>query len=369
MGDVTFVPSPLLARHGAVASPTEPSLSWHYGDPLREQRAASRGPVLFDGWTAGLVTVRGADRLSWLHALASQDLAALGDGDAAEALWLSPQGHVEHWADAVELGGVVMLRTEPGDAERLAEFLRSMRFRADVEIADESADLASLTVAGAGAASLVGAVTGMTEMAASRAARVETGSTAGVVVRGYADRVALTVPRGAFGAVAQRLIDAGAEPAGTWSADALRVASRRPRFGVDNDGRTIPNEMPWLATAVHLHKGCYRGQETVARVDNLGQPPRRLVLLNLDGSGDNLPATGDPVTTADGKTVGRVGTAAQHWEDGPIALALVKRTIGPGVPLLAGDVDAMVDPDDVVVDKPRVQVDRRKFADLKRRSG
>ena len=364
---MTFVPSPLLTRRGAVASPADPELAWHYGDPLREQRAASRGPVLFDGWTGGLLTVTGADRLTWLHALASQDFAGLADGDATEALWLSPQGHVEHWADACEIGGTVWLRTEPGCAAPLAEFLRSMRFRADVEIADMTADFASLTVAGAGAADLSAAFSGMTAIAASRVARVETGWAAGVLVRAYDDRVALTVSRNAFGAVAQQLIGAGATPAGTWAADALRIAARRPRFGVDNDARTIPNETPWLASAVHLHKGCYRGQETVAKVDNVGLPPRRLVLLNLDGSGDSLPVTGDLVTTKDGKTVGRVGTVAQHWENGPIALALVKRTIGPGVPLLAGDVDAMVDPDDAVVDRPRFQVDRRTFADLRRR--
>ena len=364
---VTLVPSPLLARRGAVASPTEPELAWHYGDPLREQRQATRGPVLFDGWTADILTVRGADRLSWLHALTSQDFAALSDGDAAEALWLSPQGHVEHWADAVECGGAVHLRTEPGGAAGLEKFLRSMRFRADVEVSDESGAFACLSVAGAGAAATVRHLTGVTELSASRATRVEGGWAAGVLVRAFDDRLVLTVPREVFGAAAGRLIEAGAEPAGTWAADALRIAARRPRFGIDNDGRTLPNETPWLTTAVHLHKGCYRGQETVARVENIGLPPRRLALLNLDGSGDNLPATGDPVTTADGKTVGRVGSAAQHWEDGPIALALVKRTIGPGIPLLAGDVDAMVDPDDAVVDKPRFRVDRRTFADLRRR--
>ncbi len=367
---MTFVPSPLLTRRGAVASPAEPELAWHYGDPLREQRAASRGPVLFDGWTAGLLTVTGADRLTWLHALASQDFAGLADGDATEALWLSPQGHIEHWADACELDGAVWLRTEPGCAAPLAEFLRSMRFRADVEITDMTADFASLTVDGAGAAGFLAEFPDMTAdalPAAGHCRRIDSGPAAGGLMRAYDGRIVLIVPRKSSGAVAQKLIDAGATPAGTWAADALRIAARRPRFGVDNDARTIPNETPWLASAVHLHKGCYRGQETVARVENVGQPPRRLVLLNLDGSGDNLPATGDLVTTKDGRTVGRVGTAAQHWENGPIALALVKRTIGPGVPLLAGDVDAMVDPDDVVIDKPRFQVDRRKFADLKRR--
>jgi folate-binding protein YgfZ len=168
-------------------------------------------------------------------------------------------------------------------------------------------------------------------------------------------------------AAAQALIGAGAAPAGSWAAAALRVAARRPRFGVDNDERTIPNEMPWLASAVHLHKGCYRGQETVARVDNLGQPPRRLALLHLDGSAESLPVTGDAVRTDAGRTVGRVGTVAQHWLDGPIALALVKRQVGPDTPLLAGGVDAALDPDDAVRAGRPFSVDRGEFHDFRRR--
>ena len=77
--------------------------------------------------------------------------------------------------------------------------------------------------------------------------------------------------------------------AGIWAAEALRVAAWRPRLGFETDHRTIVHEVDWLRTAVHLHKGCYRGQETVARVHNLGRPPRRLVFLHLDGSGHVLP--------------------------------------------------------------------------------
>ncbi len=80
----------------------------------------------------------------------------------------------------------------------------------------------------------------------------------------------------------------GRAPAGFDAYEALRVEARRPRFGVDTDHRTIPNELQWLRTAVHLDKGCYRGQETVARVHNLGRPPRRLVLLHLDGVSEVL---------------------------------------------------------------------------------
>lgn len=134
-----------------------------------------------------------------------------------------------------------------------------------------------------------------------------------------------------------------------WAFEALRIAAHQPRFGLDTDQRTIPHEAGWIATAVHLDKGCYRGQETVARVHNLGHPPRRLVMLHLDGSVDRLPSHGDPVELG-GTVVGFVGSAARHYELGPIALALVKRTIPVNADLLAAGIAAaqevVVSPDE-----------------------
>lgn len=378
-------PSPLLSRRGAVATPDDETwradtgLAWHFGDPFDEQRAAGRGAVLLDRWTSGEITVTGADRLTWLHTLSSQQLADLGDGGSTEALWLSPQGHVEHWADVTELAGTVHLRTEPGTAAPLLEFLRSMTFWSHVDLADVTAERSALTVAGPGAAAIVatvvgteagpvvGTAAGPPRLVDGRAVAVTDGPAAGGWLRGHADSVDLVLPREAHAAVAGALIRAGATPAGSWAAAALRIPARRPRFGVDNDQRTIPNETGWLTSAVHLHKGCYRGQETVARVDNLGQPPRRLVMLHLDGSSESLPAPGDPVCVSDtGRAVGRVGTVAQHFEDGPVALALVKRSVGPGAALLAGGVDAMIDPDDAVTDGRPFSVERGTFHDFRR---
>jgi hypothetical protein len=157
------------------------------------------------------------------------------------------------------------------------------------------------------------------------------------------------------------------ELAGLWAYEALRVAGRRPRLGIDTDHRTIPNEVGWLVRAVHLDKGCYRGQETVARVYNLGRPPRRLALLHLDGSDSELPATGDAVTY-DGREVGRVGTAVRHYELGPIALALVKRQVPEDAALLAGTVAARIDPtpDDEPVSPARQAAAARAFLPRRR---
>jgi folate-binding protein YgfZ len=385
-------PSPLLALPGAVAAaPDGPDrgLAWHYGDPMGEQRAAEIGAVLLDGWTDEYLAVTGADRLTWLHTLTTQHLTDLADGTATQALWLSPNGHLEHEADLVELDGTVTLRTDGGSAAALQQFLESMVFWSKVEVVDRTATQARLTLAGPQSARLVRTVLGRELPSAGRAialgpiqlslsddpgspetdsSGVETGSATTAYARANPSSVDLVVNRRDIAWLARRLVREGAVPAGSWAAAALRVPARQPRFGVDVDERTIPNELPWLESAVHLDKGCYRGQETVARVSNLGLPPRRLVMLHLDGTADTLPSPGDPVLTAQGRPVGRVGTVAQHWEDGPIALALVKRSIQPGTPLLAGGVDAAIDPADAVDEAVRPpSVDRSALPDLRRR--
>jgi folate-binding protein YgfZ len=131
-----------------------------------------------------------------------------------------------------------------------------------------------------------------------------------------------------------------------WAFDAFRIAAGEPRLGLDTDHRTIPNEVGWIGSAVHLDKGCYRGQETVARVYTLGRPPRRLTVLHLDGSDNRLPVRGSDLANAD-RAVGFVGTSARHHELGPIALAMVKRNIDSAVSLT---VDGMAAAQQVVVD-------------------
>jgi folate-binding protein YgfZ len=162
---------------------------------------------------------------------------------------------------------------------------------------------------------------------------------------GFARRMAygvdLVVPRASVSDVVERL---DVPPAGLWAFEALGVADRRPRLHRETDHRTLPAEVGWLAEAVHLDKGCYRGQETVARVHNLGRPPRRLVLLHLDGiATDELPAPGAAVTTEDGRKVGFVGTAVRHYELGSVALALVKRSMADDAVLRVGPAVASID--------------------------
>jgi len=122
--------------------------------------------------------------------------------------------------------------------------------------------------------------------------------------------------------------------------DALGIAAGRPRLA-DIDAKALPHEFDWLRSAIHLNKGCYRGQETVAKVHNLGHPPRRLTLLHLDGSGSLLPRPGDALMLGE-KEVGHVTRAAWHFELGPIALALVKRSVDVAATLMVSTEEGAV---------------------------
>ncbi len=299
--------SPLLSRPGAVeADPPDAGVAAHYGDPFREQRALVDGEASVDLSHRPVVRVAGPDRLTWLHSLTSQHLEALTPGTATEALLLSPHGHVEHDLHLVDDGSAVWLHVEPGTAEALVGWLDSMRFWSQVEVENLCASYAVV----------------------HRPTAVE----------GVPSRL---VPHGVESFVDRADLEAAlAGPvAGVWALEALRVADGRPRFGLETDHRTIPHEVGWIETAVHLDKGCYRGQETVARVANLGRPPRRLVLLHLDGSESVLPGHGDPVLLGD-RQVGTVTSSARHYELGPVALAVVKRSTPADAPLVAGGVAA-----------------------------
>ncbi|HEU5156916.1 MAG TPA: glycine cleavage T C-terminal barrel domain-containing protein [Streptosporangiaceae bacterium] len=300
--------SPLLKAPGAVpADPPDAEVAAHYGEPFHEQRALAETGAFVDRSNRGVVRVAGPDRLRWLHSMLTQHVEHLGPFEPTEALLLSPQGRVEHHLTLIDDGTAVWAHVEPGTAPALVAFLESMRFMLRVEVADLTDSYAVVTTSGPAEGELV-----LPDVA---------GKT-------------LIVPRGELGGR-----DWGVRPAGLWAYEALRIAAHRPRAGLDTDDRAIPHEVGWLEAAVHLDKGCYRGQETVARVHNLGRPPRRLVFLHLDGSVDRLPAHGDPVEL-DGRAVGFVGSAARHYELGPIALALVKRNVPVEAELLAGGVAA-----------------------------
>jgi folate-binding protein YgfZ len=317
--------SPLLNAPGAVAGVApDAGVAAHYGNPNAEQRALAAGTGMVDRSHRGVVRITGPDRLSWLHSLTTQHLEHLEPGQPAEALILSPQGHIEHHLTLTDDGDAVWAHVEPGTAGALLAFLESMRFMLRVEPADVTADYAVLTVSGALPEDARPALLASTGIAAAVPGAVGTD---------------LLVARPHLQAAATKFADGGLTLAGMQAYEALRIAARRPRLGLDTDHRTLPHEVGWIETAVHLNKGCYRGQETVARVHNLGHPPRRLVFLHLDGSEDRLPGHGDPVQLEDA-VVGFVGSAARHYELGPIGLALIKRTTPVDATLQAGGLPA-----------------------------
>jgi len=316
----------MLEIDGAVAAawPDE-GVAAHYGDPLREQRVAAERGALVDRSNRGVVAITGPDRLSWLHSLTSQHLERLAPGRCAQALILSPQGHLEHHLTLTDDGTTVWAHVEPGTAPALVAYLNSMRFMLRVEVADLSATHGVLSFLS------------VTELADSPAL-ADFPSLAGVmaVTRGSLG-LDMVVDLDLIGEVAGKL---EVSAAGLWAYEAARIAAHVPRPGVDTDHKTLPHEAGLIEAAVHLNKGCYRGQETVARVHNLGHPPRRLVLLHLDGGADRLPAHGAPIVDPEGREVGFVGSAALHYELGPIGLGLVKRTAPTGATLLADGVAA-----------------------------
>ncbi|MFF9478181.1 YgfZ/GcvT domain-containing protein [Streptomyces sp. NPDC014733] len=304
--------SSLLSLPGAVpAEAPDEGVAAHYGDLFREQRALADGSGFVDLSHRGVVTVTGPERLSWLHLLVTQHVSELPPGQATEALILSPHGHVEHALYLVDDGETTWLHAEPGTQEALIAYLESMKFFYRVEVADRTADIAVVHLP-------AGSITEAPE---------------GTVVRETPHGRDLFLPR----AELDEFAAAHGPAVGVLALEALRVEAHRPRLGLETDHRTIPHELGWLESAVHLQKGCYRGQETVARVHNLGKPPRRLVFLHLDGSEVHLPPHGTPLRLAadgpEGRQIGFITTSARHHELGPIALGLIKRNVPVDAPL------------------------------------
>ena len=263
---------------------------WHFGEPVKEQRAIEAGTAWADLSHLSVIAVDGEDRLKWLHDLTTQFLTDLEAGIWKPAMILDPQGHVEYQFNLVDDGTTTFLTLDASYADTLVAYLSKMKFMLKVDVRDATSEFAVLRAPGA---------------------TTDIGGPFALVPRSEVAQMAQ-----AFNAVATQV--------GTWALDAERVAAGRARIGFETDHKTIPNEIGVLNGAVHMNKGCYRGQETVAKIFNLGNPPRRLTMLHLDGSDVGFPATGTKIEN-DGVVVGFIGTVARHHELGTIALAIVKR--------------------------------------------
>lgn len=334
----------LLDRDGAAPNSegdVDAPVPAHYGSPLREQNALEAGRAV-TALARDVVAVTGPDRVSWLTTLSSQVLTGLTPGDGgAETLLLDAQGHVDHAMAALDDGERLLLVTEAGDGEALAAFLDSMRFMLRVEVASLP-DVVALGAMGDGIDALEAAATdagahlgtwrdpwpGVTDGGTSYDVGLErphpgTGYRAGLVLvpEDHAEAVAVGFLRGG-----EDRPGASRSLAGSLAWEALRVEAGRPRWAREVDSRVIPHELDWLRTAVHVTKGCYPGQETIARTLNLGRPPRRLTVLQLDGLAGELPLPGAVVRLGE-KKVGTVTSVVRHHDLGPMALALIKRNV------------------------------------------
>jgi folate-binding protein YgfZ len=278
---------------------------WHFGEVAKEQRALAEGKAWADLSHRAVIEINGADRLTWLHSLTTQHLEKLQPGEWKEALILDPQGHVEQQLFLVDDGSSVFIHLDQDKKESLISYLEKMKFMLRVDVKDVSNEYAIFRAPG------------------------KSDDLGGP----YA-----LVPRAEIASMSEAF-NASNLQVGIWALEAERIASGRARIGMDTDHKSIPNELGALNKSVHMNKGCYRGQETVAKVFNLGHPPRRLVLLHLDGSSVDLPKHGDPVTF-EGKEIGFVGSVARHYELGPIALAVIKRTTPADAVLMADGVAA-----------------------------
>lgn len=389
--------SPILHAFSAAGAVPEPTAdtsagrcaAWHFGDPFAEQRAATTAAAIVDRGDRAVLELDGDERLTWLHTISSQFVADLADRRSAENLSLDLRGHIEEHFVLTDVDGVTWVDTEGSHGAGLLDFLTKMVFWAKVTPAGR-ADMTVLTLIGpnvrTGAlAALLDIPTDADVYDAGDLPELHhddepigfwrvmppTGEGRTLPV------VDLVIPESDAVSWWRSITAAGATPTGTWTYDALRVAAVRPRIDLDTDARTIPHEVNWIGSpaehgAVHVDKGCYRGQETVARVHNLGKSPRQLVLLHLDGSADGRAQTGNAIA-AGTRTIGRVGTVVDHYEYGPVALALVKRGIPIDTDLTVvvkgeggskATVSARIDPDSVHADD-RIQAGRAAIAKLR----
>ena len=285
-----------------------------FSNPLVEQREFVAGASAVYLEEKSVLVVSGEDRLTWLNDLLSQKLDDLKPGVCVEALWLDAQGRIVRDFHIVDDGEKAWLITYSAEVDTLVSQLQRMVFRAKVTIEDKTVDYA---VIASWAKSVLGSVISWLDPWPETTVG---GWRYGENPTEPWQYMESLVPIAQLESVWKEF-----KHCGTMALDALRVAAKRPTGPNEIDDKALPHEFDWLASAVHMSKGCYRGQEAVAKVHNLGHPPRRLVFLHLDGSAHSLPDLGDEVFGTAEDAIGKVTSVGQHHEMGPIALALVKR--------------------------------------------
>jgi folate-binding protein YgfZ len=292
-----------------------------------EYRALTQGCGLVDRSERGKLALTGADRKTFLAGQVTNDIVGLTAGTGCYAAFLTHKGKMlgDLRVLAAEDEGAepeLLLDTERATLQALFDLVRRFKIGYDVELHKRTVQRGLLSLAGPGARAIAGAENLPADEHAHRA-----GEIAGHAVRLIVTDTGIDVlcEAEATDAVRDALLAAGATPVSEAAAEIVRVEQGRPRYGVDTDDSTIPQEAGLNARAVSFTKGCYVGQETVARLFYRGKPNRHLRGLKLS----------EPVATGTELRLGErvVGTLASSLVSptfGPIALALVRREASPG---------------------------------------
>jgi tRNA-modifying protein YgfZ len=291
----------------------------------REYRALTGGVGLLDRSERGKLALTGGEAKDFLHGQVTNDVEALTPGRGCYAAFLTHKGKMLGDLRVLDLGDELFLDTERVALQELFNMIRRFKVGRDVELHKRTLECGLLSLIGPGARDAAGAE-GLGDEEHDNVA----GEIGGVPVRLVATDLGVDVICDAAdtAAVAAAL---DAVPVSEDAAEVLRVESGRPRYGVDLDDSVIPQEAGLNERAVSFEKGCYVGQETVARLFYRGKPNRHLRGLRLSAP----VASGEPLRLGE-REVGRVGSSVISPAHGPIALALVRREASPGDTLPVG---------------------------------
>jgi tRNA-modifying protein YgfZ len=286
-----------------------------------QYRALREGAGLVERSGRGMLLVRGSEAVDYLQGQLTNDIEALGPGEGCYAALLDRKGHMQGDMRVLRLDDAVWIDTERQAFAAVQRHLSMYKVGRAVEIADVGGEHAILSLIGPAA----GEVAGIGALSPEHAHR--DAAPGGVAVRAVATDagVDLICDPGDAEALRTALVAAGAAEISEDAAEIVRVESGRPRFGLEMTTSTIPQEADIDDRAVSFTKGCYIGQETVARLHYKGRPNRHLRGLRLEAP----VAAGDPVALGE-RELGRVGTAVISPAHGPIALAVLRREAEPG---------------------------------------
>ena len=295
---------------------------------VADYRVLTEACGLLDRSERGKLALTGAGAKEFLEGQVTNALEVLSSGQGVYAAFLTPKGKMLGDLRVLDLGDELFLDTERSALQELFNMIRRYQIGYDVELRKRTVERGLLSLIGPEARAVAGAEDLPEEEHANAPGEVD-----GTRVRFVATDagVDLICSAADTDALAAGLRGRGAVDVDEAAAEVLRVEAGRPRYGIDLDDTVIPQEAGLNERAVSFTKGCYVGQETVARLHYRGKPNRHLRGLRL-----SAPAAHDDELRLGERVVGRIGTAVVSPRHGPVALALVRREAEPGATVTVG---------------------------------